>query len=589
MPGADGRVPNARTILDVLMVRAREREPGGFAFLADGDTVSETLSWRELADRAFAFSAGTRLHARAGDRALLFFRPGLDFLAAFLGCLHAGVLAVPCVPPMRPFKRSFDRINQIAHACSPRLVLAGGKAFPEEHDRAALAPSLSQCPVLSPSELPVSAEPTPSSARADGVAFLQFTSGSTSTPKGVMVTHANLMNNLQYIHECGERTRASVTVTWLPVYHDMGLVDGLLEPIFAGCRCVAMPPYAFIQRPARWLGAITRYGGTHGGGPNFAYDLCVAKISPDEAAGMNLSSWRWAHNGAEPIRPSTLQAFVERFSVSGFRLGHFHLCYGLAEATLKVTGGPADCLQTRMFDADALERGELVEVGADHGRVRAIASTGTPFRDFRLAIVDPETCRELGEGRLGEIWLSGPSVTAGYYGDRRATEDTYGAYIEPGHRGPFLRTGDLGFAIENELYVAGRLKDLIIVSGRNIYPQDVERSAETAHESLSVGCAAAFSIDDGQRENLVVLFESTRRPLRDAATDAVSEVIDAVVRAVARDHQVDASVVAAVPRGALLKTTSGKIRRRACRQAFQSGAMEVLERRDLPPISKGAT
>jgi acyl-CoA synthetase (AMP-forming)/AMP-acid ligase II len=578
MERADGRIPGAETIIDVLLARATDSEYGGFTFLSDGEVVSESFSWAELNEKVCSLSSGLRRRATVGSRVLLFFRPGLQFLVAFLGCLRAGVVAVPCVPPTRPFRRSFERIDHVARASEPCLILAGAKAFPVSDDLGALAPALSQCPIVDPATLSGPSEAP--RARADGIAFLQFTSGSTSAPKGVVVTHANLMNNLGYIHECVDHSRASVSVMWLPVYHDMGLIDGMLEPIFGGFRCLAMPPHAFVQRPARWLRAISRYRATHGGGPNFAYDLCVAKIPAAEAAELDLSSWRYAHNGAEPIRLSTLEAFAERFAASGFRLGNFHPCYGLAEATLKVTGGAADTLRHRYFDARALERDELIEVHDGAEGARAIASSGPPFRDFTLAIVDPETNADLGERRIGEIWLSGPSVTAGYYGDERATEAAFGARMEPGARGPFLRTGDLGFIVGRELYVAGRLKDLIILSGRNIYPQDVERSVETAHDLLWGGCAAAFSIDDGQREHLAVLFECVRRP-SDGATNAdFSDVIDAVERAVARDHLVGASVLAVLPRGALLKTSSGKIRRRACRRAFQEGSFEVLQRRE---------
>jgi acyl-CoA synthetase (AMP-forming)/AMP-acid ligase II len=583
MPSNDGRVLGAATLVDVLVERARAGDGGGFVFLGDGASPTEALSWAELAARAGALSAGLQSRARAGDRALLFFRPGLDFLAAFLGCLHAGVVAVPCVPPSRPFKRSLERISEVVRTAAPALIVAGPNAFPGGEELAAAAAPWTACPVVTAAELARSGDiAAESRARRDGVAFLQFTSGSTSAPKGAVVTHANLMQNLASIHECVDHSRESVSVTWLPIYHDMGLIDGMLEPIFAGSRCVAMPPHAFIQRPARWLRAIHAHRATHSGGPNFAYDLCVARIRDAEIEGVDLSSWRFAHDGAEPVRASTMSAFARRFAAAGFRRGAFYPCYGLAEATLNVAGGAADSLRPRAFDGAALERGQVIEVGTEAPRARAIASSGRAFRDFDLAIVDPESCRALAEGALGEIWLAGPSVAAGYFGNAEATAETFGARIAGSDRGPFLRTGDLGFLLGGELYVAGRHKDLVILGGRNLYPHDIERSVETDAEGVAAGGSVAFSIDDGSSERLIVLVEVA---IPDGPEDAalVARALDRAARAVARDHLVDPSAILAVPRGALLRTTSGKIRRRACRAAFTEGRFPVIERLDAAP------
>jgi acyl-CoA synthetase (AMP-forming)/AMP-acid ligase II len=579
MKAIDGRIRDAETIVDVLVARASRGEEGGFSFLADGETVSESITWNELASRTCNASAAIRRHARPGDRALLFFRPGLDFLPAFLGCLHAGVIAVPCIPPLRPFRRSFERIERIVRSARPSVAIAGPKALPSTG--IAEAEQIGMPTTLRAEELLAPAPASPSSATPDAIAFLQYTSGSTSAPKGVIVSHRNLMHNLGYIHECAEHRRNSVSVIWLPVFHDMGLIDGLLAPLFGGFQCFAMPPHAFVQRPARWLRALSRYRGTHGGGPNFAYQLCLEKVSPAEAAELDLSSWRAAHNGAEPIRQATMEAFAERFSVSGFRIGHFHPCYGLAEATLKVSGGSADHLTPLTLDADALEQGHVRAAASGSGRTRIVASSGMPFRDFDLVIADPDTHEQLGERRLGEIWLAGPSVATGYYGDEETTRATFEARLEPDGRGPFLRTGDVGFLAGGELYVVGRLKDLIIFAGRNLHPHDIERSVESAHACLSVGCAVAFSVDDGAREDLVVLFECSRAGASDEESNRPIDVVDAVIRTIARDHQVDPSLVAALPRGSLLRTSSGKIRRRDCKKAFDSSSFDVLAQREL--------
>jgi acyl-CoA synthetase (AMP-forming)/AMP-acid ligase II len=391
----------------------------------------------------------------------------------------------------------------------------------------------------------------------------------------VIVTHASLMNNLGYIHECFGHNKDSIAITWLPVFHDMGLVDGMLEPIYGGFRCYAMPPHAFLQRPLRWLRAISTYRATHSGGPNFAYELCVDKVTPAQTADLDLRSWRIAYNGAEPIRPSTMAAFGGAFGPCGFRSEAFHPCYGLAEATLKVTGGSATELHPCTVDAVALERGELVRVAPGAPRGRTIASCGTVFRDFELAIVNPESSQAVPEGNIGEIWLSGPSVARGYFGDDLATTEVFEARTADG-RGPFLRTGDLGFVLDREVYVTGRLRDLIILAGRNLYPQDIERSAESASSTYVPGSVVAFSTDDGLREHLIVLVEA-QRPFHSSEEPAALRVsLDAVRRAVARDNSVDAAVVAVVPMGTLLKTSSGKIRRRACRRAYLAGELPVL-------------
>ena len=576
----DLRVRDAGTIVDVLHERGRRRQPGGFSFLADGETITQSVSWADLAQRVVSVSEAVRRHAGAGDRALLFFRPGVDFLTAFLGCLHAGVLAVPCVPPSRPFRRSLQRIREILRIAQPSVLLASGPALATSEDLHASAPDLARLPAVDPAHLPPATGSSPL-ARPDAPAFLQFTSGSTSAPKGVIVTHANLMNNLGNIYDRFQHDASSVSVTWLPVFHDMGLIDGMLQPIFGGFRCYAMPPHAFIQRPSRWLRAIMRMRATHSGGPNFAYDLCIQKITLAEAAGLDLGSWRVAYNAAEPIRVSTLARFVERFAGYGFRASAFHPSYGLAEATLAVTTSSAEDLHHRAFDAEGLERGEVMEVDPNTPRARWLASSGRTFADVDVAIVDPDSRRRLDERRLGEIWVAGPSVAAGYFANEEAGEHTFRATTVGGdaENGPtgrnYLRTGDYGFLVGGELFVAGRRKDLIILAGRNLYPQDIELSAESADPAIQSGATVAFSIDDGRRERLVVLVEWARPSIEGPVSDS-AEVAIAVQRAVARDHRVDPDVVALVARGALLKTSSGKIRRAACRAAYRSGALTVL-------------
>jgi acyl-CoA synthetase (AMP-forming)/AMP-acid ligase II len=549
-----------------------------YAFLGDGETVTESLSWSGLAERALSVSTALLEHAAPGDRALLLFWPGLDFLVAFLGCLHAGVLAVPCVPPRRPLGRSVERIGPIVRISRPSVVLSAGSRTAIAEELRNLVPDLAASALVDVSRVNAPRTAPPTRAREHDVAFLQFTSGSTSTPKAVMVTHANLVHNLRAIHRGFEHDHRSVSVTWLPVYHDMGLIDGMLGPLFGGFRCVAMPPHAFLQRPHRWLRAISRFQGTHSGGPNFAYDLCVEKISAAEARGLDLSSWRVAYNGAEPVRPATLEAFARHFESSGFQRRALCPSYGLAEATLKVTCGSVASLHPRTVDAAQLRQGVVREVAGESAPpTRLIASCGPVPDELDLLVVDPQSGRVRRDGEIGEIWVSGPSVAAGYFRAPDETRETFQAVAEDG-RGPFLRTGDLGFVRDGELYVVGRHKDLIILAGRNLYPHDVEHSACRAHPALQGGSAAAFAVDDGLRERLVVIVEASPSSPSEAA--GLSEVARAVRQAIARDHEVEPSVVGLVRAGALLRTSSGKIRRHACRRAYSAGEMLLVARCD---------
>jgi acyl-CoA synthetase (AMP-forming)/AMP-acid ligase II len=567
----DGRVREAATLSEVLVARRNHQELA-YAFLADGERATRTLSWSELADRVSAASAAIRHVAAPGDRVLLFFRPGLDFLVAFLGCLQAGVVAVPCVPPSRPVRRSAERIQAVARVAEPAVVVASPDAVVVPRDELlALAPALRLAVWLGSADLEGNRAGTAPFARPEHVALLQFTSGSTGSPRGVMITHANLMHNLGLIHDCFEHDRRSVSVTWLPVFHDMGLIDGMLEPLFAGIPCYAMPPHAFAQRPLRWLRAISRYRATHSGGPNFAYDLCAARSVEASAAALDLSSWRVAYNGAEPIRASTMEAFARAYAPSGFRSSAFHPCYGLAEATLKVSGAGADDLRPRRLDAEPLERGEVREAPPG-ARGQCVASCGPPHPGVRVAIVSSTTGSELGPEQIGEIWVAGPSVSPGYFADPAATAVTFGARLPTGE-GPFLRTGDLGFTCGGELYVTGRLKDVIIVQGRNLYPQDLEHSVELAHDELTPGGSAAFSFDDGTAERLVVLVEV---PRGGHTSTPPTKLLDAARRAIARDHQVEPTVLLAVPRGSLPKTTSGKIRRGTCRNDYRGDRLDIV-------------
>ena len=406
----------------------------------------------------------------------------------------------------------------------------------------------------------------------DTLAFLQYTSGSTGVPKGVVLTHANLMHNSASIAYAFEHTRSGSGVFWLPSYHDMGLIGGILQPLYIGQANVLLSPMSFLQKPFRWLQAISRYRCTISGGPNFAYDLCVSKISPEQRATLDLSNWRLAFNGAEPVRAETIDRFTEYFEPCGFRREAFYPCYGMAEATLIITGGfksaPPVC---RSFDGEALEKNQVLDALGDEAGARELVGCGANLLDQQLVIADPHTLTRAAADQVGEVWISGPSVAQGYWNRPEETAHTFQAYLQDGGDGPFLRTGDLGFLQDGELFICGRLKDLIIIRGRNYYPHDIERSVGASHSRLRAGQGAAFSVEVDSRERLAVVYEVERRQQRE-----LEPVIEAIRREVATEFELPVEAIVLIKAGSIPKTSSGKIQRYACRQGFLEGSLETI-------------
>ncbi len=568
---SEGSLATLSTTLRLRAGTAPDRE--AYVFLRDGEEETEGLSWGELDRRARAIAGALLARCSPGDRALLLLPSGLDFVAAFFGCLYAGAVAVPADPP-RP-RRDRERLRALVCNASPRLALTTSGLLAGLQDLAA-APEwagVSWLPIDSVDDSDWDGpDPDPGS-----LAFLQYTSGSTALPKGVRVTHANLVHNERMIAEAFGQDEGSVVVGWLPLYHDMGLIGNVLQPLWSGGRCVLMSPGAFLQRPRRWLEAITRYRATTSGGPSFAYDLCVRRIGAGEREGLDLSSWRVAFNGAEPVRAETLERFAAAFAGCGFRREAFYPCYGLAEATLFVTGGERGReARVATVKAAALERHEVRPADGGEG-ARHLVSCGRPWQGQRLAVVDPETGRELPAGQVGEIWVSGPSVGDGYWGHPAETARDFGAALSGGGPERFLRTGDLGFVSGGELFITGRLKDLIILRGRNLYPQDVELTAERSHPDLRPGGGAAFAVEVDGEERLVVVHEVKRR----REGEPIEPIVEALRRAVAEEHEAQVYEVLLVRAGTVPRTSSGKVRRGACRAAYRAGELAVVGRSAL--------
>ncbi|HYX26461.1 MAG TPA: amino acid adenylation domain-containing protein [Thermoanaerobaculia bacterium] len=538
--------------------------PGQTAFtFLDAAGAASDLSYGDLDRQALAIAARLQQLGSTGQRALLLYPPGLEFVAAFLGCLYGGVIAVPAYPPTS--ERNLPRLLAITQDARPALALTTRERLGRLQPLAARLPGLGALAWVATggsdegdeSEADLAAawrDPRPG---PEALAFLQYTSGSTAAPKGVMVSHGNLLHNEEMIRRAFGQSADSIIVGWLPLYHDMGLIGNVLQPLYLGARCILQTPAAFLQRPLSWLAAISRYRATTSGAPNFAYDLCVRKIGEEQRAGLDLASWEVAFNGAEPVRPDTLERFAAAFAPQGFRREAFYPCYGLAEATLFVSGGG---------------KGAPPVVAA--AGARGLVGCGHPWMDQRLAVVDPQSGRPAGAGQEGEIWISGPSVAQGYWGQPEATERDFRARLagtleDPGE-GPFLRTGDLGFLSGGELFVTGRIKDLLIIRGRNLYPQDVERTVEESHPALRAGCGAAFAVEGDGEERLVVVQE-----LDPHRGDEAGVALEALRQAVAEEHEVQVHQAVLVRAGTIPKTSSGKIQRHAARAAFLAGTLAV--------------
>ncbi len=564
------------SLVELLRHRAR-RQPDrrAYTFLKDGETDEVHLTYGQLDRQARAIAGHLQRKDLGGRRVLLLYPPGLDYIAAFFGALYAGCVAVPAYPPRinRPDPRLEAMVldSQAVVALTTPSILAGLSRRSENN------PALAALQWLSTETLAGDASDSWRDPGSGGhtLALLQYTSGSTTTPKGVMVSHANLLHNQQIIQTAFQHTPETILVSWLPLYHDMGLIGSILQPLYVGFPCILMSPLSFLQKPLRWLQAISRYRATTSGGPDFAYHLCARRVSAEQRAELDLSSWNIAFNGAEMVRAETLEQFSTAFAACGFQPHAFFPCYGLAEATLMVSGGPAEIPPSILtVQAEGMARDEVIARGpheASEKESRTLVSCG-PWLDQEIIIVDPATSTPCPPHQIGEIWVSGPGVAQGYWNRPAETDHTFRAFLADTGGGPFLRTGDLGFVANGELYLTGRLKDLIIIRGRNYYPQDIELTAEQAHPALQPGAGAAFSVDGDGEEQLALVYELQRRH-RHADTE---EVALAIRRAVADTHELQVHAIALLKPGTVAKTSSGKIQRHVNRERFLRGELDSI-------------
>ena len=557
LPGALARgIPfRGTTLVEMLRARAASQPDDlAYTFLADGENPVDELTWSLLDRSARAIAATLQAQLQPGDRALLLYPPGLSFIAGFFGCVYAGVLAVPVMPPQgNRSRRGADRLAAIVTDSDARCVLTSSDLRERLLD--AVDPRIVR---IITDGIPYDAgaawrEPE---AASDTIAFLQYTSGSTALPRGVMVSHGNLLHNLGLTFHLGESAADTVSVSWLPVTHDMGLIEGVLQPAFSGCPMYLMSPAAFLQRPLRWLRAISTYAATRSGGPNFAYDIAASRVADADRQSLDLRTWRVAFNGAEPVRHDTMAAFSAVFAANGFRPDRFKPCYGLAESTLFVTGSHWD--------------GGAADSSTDSGTATRSVSCGPPAAGMEVRIVDPVTGTVCGDGGSGEIQVAGPSVAHGYW--NRPLESSRVFAIEDGRR--WLKTGDLGSLQDGELHVTGRIKDLLIVRGVKHFPQDLERTAERHHSGVRIGGVAAVAVGSHVRGDRVALIAEIDP--REVAENRREQLMSELRQAIAEVHGIQLYGIALVPPGTVPKTTSGKVQRFLCRDAWINDTLGAL-------------
>lgn len=565
------------SLINLLQYRARQQpEKVAYKFLSNGETETSRLTYKDLDIQARAIAVQLQSMGVSGERALLLYSPGLEFISAFFGCLYAGFIAVPAYPPRA--NQNLLRLLTVVKDAQATIALTTTSLLPNLKKRWIESLEMSPISWLATDSIEVEQAPyweEPLVTR-DTLAFLQYTSGSTGKPKGVMVSHQNILHNSWIIEQYFENKPNNFGVSWLPPYHDMGLIGGILQPLYVGAPMVIMPPIAFLQKPFRWLQTICQYKATTSGAPNFAYEMCVHKISPEQQATLDLSSWEIAFNGAEPIRSEILEQFVQKFASSGFRANAFYPCYGMAEATLLITGGAkAEPFITKTVQASELSQNRVVTAKTLYDS-RTIVSCGRSCYGQKVIIVDPEFLTEAPKGKVGEIWVAGASIASGYWNQPQQTQQSFQAYLMDTGEGPFLRTGDLGFIENGELFVTGRLKNVIIIRGRNYYAQDIEKTVEESDAFLRPLCSAAFSVEIDGIERLVIVAEVERGYLGRQSFD-VQTVVGNIQEAVTREHGLQIYSILLLKTGSIPKTSSGKIQHYACRAGFLDGTLNIVE------------
>jgi len=563
------------SLVHILLRRAiNQPHQLAYRFLNDGESDEVLITYNELDNRVRSIGALLQSNSREGDRALLLYPPGPDFIYAYFGCMYAKILAVPVYPPhpARP-ERALSIIQGIIADAKPTVALLSSSLYNALTSKGDLDPLFRNIKFLVTDNDEIqtwSGHWKQPEIHGDDIAFLQYTSGSTTKPKGVQVSHHNLSHNMDLIGKCFGISKESHGVIWLPPYHDMGLIGGILQPLYSGISVTLLPHMQFLQRPFRWLSAISRFRGTISGGPNFAYSLCVSKVKPEQRAQLDLSHWEVAFNGAEPVYHKTLEQFADFFAPCGFKRKAFLPCYGFAESTLMVTGGPRDKtpLMKNLMNSGLMKNQVLISE-EQNDETRRLVSCGINMSDQKIRIVNVDKHTPCPEKEIGEIWVSGDSVTGGYWNNPEETSSTYSVPLPGSNEGPFVRSGDLGFFCDGELYITGRIKNLIISGGKNHYPHDIERTVESAHSVIRQTGCAVFSVTNAESEDIIVVAEISRR--HGVNTEEVSTEISS---AVSIHHGLQVHDVRLILPGGIPRTTSGKIRHFLCKKKYLEGNLK---------------
>jgi acyl-CoA synthetase (AMP-forming)/AMP-acid ligase II len=581
---------NYSTLVELLCDRAQKiPQKTAFTFLKDGETQGVDLTYQALDRQAKAIATQLQLlsikpgdcprGSGFADRAILVypFDGALEFIAAFFGCLYAGVIAVPSYPPQNRFALR-DLQSRIV-SCQAQIILTSQSLLEKLKSQLIASesnPIFNSLHWLATDDISLALADDWSGVKCDrdSLAFLQYTSGSTGVPKGVMVTHDCILHNQETLRLAFGHSEESLGVGWLPLFHDMGLIGNVIQAVYLGASCVLMSPISYVQKPIRWLEAISRYQVTTSGAPNFAYDLLSRRATPEQIANLDLSSWKVAFCGAEPIRIETIDQFEAKFAPCGFRREAFYPCYGMAEATLFVTGGDyKQAPVVKYVQKAALEKNRVVFAKEAKEGVKTIVGCGRTWLDTKVAIVNRETLTQCANHQIGEIWVSGGGVGKGYWNLSEETERTFRAYLKDTGEGPFLRTGDLGFVHDGELFITGRCTDLMVLWGFNHYPQYIEETVEKCHPALRMSAGAAFTVEVAGEDRLVIVNEIDRAYRQSLVVD---EVVEAIRWAVFQDHFIDVYAIALLKTGSLPKTSSGKVQRKVCQEKFLEGSLDVV-------------
>ena len=584
--------------VELARYRATHRDHNvAYTFLVDGILQEKNLSYRDLDRHARAIAAFLQDAGISGERALLVYPPGLDFICAFFGCLYAGVVAVPIYPPIN--RKMMSSVEPIIKDAATAAILTTtsiyaklkmikplqsvskkpffkllGKSIDKFVPQYKLFNSKNMHLISTDSiDLDFAEMWRQPAIGAETLAFLQYTSGSTSLPKGVMISHGNILHNQILIQDYFKLPKEFVVVSWLPQYHDMGLIGNIMQPFFLGGRCILISPFEFLRKPLTWLTAISKYKAHTSGAPNFGYELCVRKIGVEDRQRLDLASWQVAYCGAEPIRPETLDRFAEFFSDCGFQKTAFLPCYGLAEGTLIVTGAKRRQFPTYLScDKNELKKDRIKPVDPDTPIGTTLVSSGSALDRQKVWVVEPEKHVQLSDNEIGEVWVSGLSVAQGYWSNPNDTRETFQAKLRDSNEGPFLRTGDLGFLRNGELFITGRIKDLIIIRGQNYYPNDLEYTAENSHSSLRKGCTAAISVEYSGEEKLAIVCEI----LQKVKKRELEDIVVAIDKAILENHGITTSRIVLIKAKTIPKTTSGKIRRKMCKLSLLNGKLDEV-------------